>query len=621
MSEDSDSRPHTVSGDVLGEALDAVQDLVLVLDENGVVDEYTRTVVDVTGYDGTDLTGMHVADLVVDSDRDAVRNALATGRDAVEVTLSTRTGTEIPFEFRFSPLQTAEAARTAVFGRDITARVEDRRERNAHLNRMTDAFFALDEDWELTYVNEQARPILAAAMGEEDTDADLEGRHFWEAVPEARDTAFYETYTKAMEGQESMTLTEYYEPLDVWFEVRAYPSETGLSVYFRDITDRRRQQQSLERHERTLREIYDVTADPDRSFEAKVTYLLELGREVIGVDYGTLSRIEGEDYVFEYVAAADDTFTAGDVVPLAATNCERTASNAETLVLANIAEDAPQMAERAGYQEWGIACYLGAPVFVDGEVYGTFCFYDNEARTEQFSEWEVTLVDLMSQWVSYELTRQRTRERLKRQNEQLSQFTSIVSHDLRNPLNVVGNSLTLAAETGEDEHFERCRRSVERMEQLIEDLLTLGRAGERISDTEPVTLPAVVYGCWGTVPTDEATLVVDAEATFRADESRLRQLLENLVRNALEHAGPDVTITVGDLKDGFYVADDGPGIPDAEREQVFEAGYSTDEDGTGFGLNIVEKIATAHGWEVAVTDSEDGGARFEFTGIDRSSSE
>ena len=77
-----------------------------------------------------------------------------------------------------------------------------------------------------------------------------------------------------------------------------------------------------------------------------------------------------------------------------------------------------------------------------------------------------------------------------------------------------------------------------------------------------------------------------------------------------------MTVTVGDLPDGFYIEDDGPGIPQADREEVFAAGYSTASAGTGFGLSIVNRVAQAHGWDVRVTDGSDGGARFEITGVD-----
>ncbi|MFC4449989.1 ATP-binding protein [Halorussus aquaticus] len=93
-----------------------------------------------------------------------------------------------------------------------------------------------------------------------------------------------------------------------------------------------------------------------------------------------------------------------------------------------------------------------------------------------------------------------------------------------------------------------------------------------------------------------------------------RHLLENLFTNAVEHADGCVTVRVGGLPSGFYVEDDGPGIPEAEREQVFEAGYTT--DGIGFGLVFVAELADTYGWEYAITDGPDGGARFEFTGVD-----
>ena len=121
---------------------------------------------------------------------------------------------------------------------------------------------------------------------------------------------------------------------------------------------------------------------------------------------------------------------------------------------------------------------------------------------------------------------------------------------------------------------------------------------------------------WETVDTHGATLVTQADTILIADRSRLHQLIENLIRNAIEHGGEAVTVTIGDRANGFYVADDGPGIPVNERDEVFETGYSTREDGTGFGLNIVREIVDAHGWGIAVAESAEGGARFEITDVD-----
>ncbi|MFB6177415.1 MAG: ATP-binding protein, partial [Halobaculum sp.] len=507
-------------------------------------------------------------------------------------------------------------------------------ESSSVLDRMTDAFFAVADDWTISYLNDEAASVLSAAMADsetEDLDGDpsarrqqIEGRNLWRAIPDAVGTVFEREYRAAMTSQEARSFEARYDPLDTWFEVRAYPSDSGLSIYFRDITDRREREAALAERERVLSEMYEVSADVDRSFDAQVEELLDIGREVLGVSYGTLSRIDGEDYVFEVISADDDSIQAGDVVPVSATNCERTAATEETLVLGDVAADAPELTDKDGFSEWGVVCYLGAPVIVDGDVYGTFCFYDDEPRTDGFSEWEITLVDLMAQWVSYERTHTETRQRLQwknaqleRQNQRLEEFVSIVSHDLRNPLTILDGWLEQAEATGDPDHFERCYDAVERMETLIDELLTLAKAGEQITELETVDLADLAEESWDGVETAEGTLTVESTRTIRADRSRLQQVFENLLRNAVEHAGPDVHVTVSDTDDGFAVADDGPGIPEENRSEVFDAGFSTGDAGTGFGLKIVRQVADAHGWTLDVTESPEGGARFEFGDVER----
>ena len=100
-----------------------------------------------------------------------------------------------------------------------------------------------------------------------------------------------------------------------------------------------------------------------------------------------------------------------------------------------------------------------------------------------------------------------------------------------------------------------------------------------------------------------------------ADGTHFQRLLENLFGNAVHHAGPEVSVTFGTTADGFYVADDGPGIPPEQRERVFERGV-TGGNGTGLGLDIVSEVAGAHGWTVDVGESEAGGARFDVTAVE-----
>ncbi|WP_226006422.1 PAS domain S-box protein [Natrinema salinisoli] len=224
----------------------------------------------------------------------------------------------------------------------------------------------------------------------------------------------------------------------------------------------------------------------------------------------------------------------------------------------------------------------------------------------------------ITNWVGFQedITDRKEQERkLRRQNDQLEEFASVVSHDLRNPLNVAEGRLELLREECESEYLDDIAWAHRRMNDLIDDLLTLAREGERIRHPERVDLAALARDCWRNVEATRATISTDLARPIRADRRRLQQLLENLMRNAVEHGGEDVSITIGELADGFYVADDGPGIPEREREEVFDMGYSTSTDGTGFGLAIVEQIADAHDWAIRVTDGDRGGARFEIRNV------
>ncbi|GAB3416332.1 hypothetical protein GCM10027435_13510 [Haloparvum alkalitolerans] len=225
-----------------------------------------------------------------------------------------------------------------------------------------------------------------------------------------------------------------------------------------------------------------------------------------------------------------------------------------------------------------------------------------------------TTAELTLSRLEHERELVRQRDELDRQNERLDGFASTLTHDLRNPLNVATGRLELARAEfeGDSEHLDAVARAHDRMRTLVDDVLALARDGTRIESTERVALAEVVEACWEGVDTADASLRVETTREIRADEGRLRQLLENLLRNAVDHVGPAVTVTVGDLSDGFYVADDGPGIDPADRDRVFEAGFSDESSGSGLGLHIVQQIAEGHGWSIEVGESEDGGARFEI---------
>lgn len=237
---------------------------------------------------------------------------------------------------------------------------------------------------------------------------------------------------------------------------------------------------------------------------------------------------------------------------------------------------------------------------------------------------------------------ERRGKELERQVERLEEFASVVSHDLRSPLTVAKGHIQLirAEHDLDSDHLSHIEFAHDRMGEIIEDSLTLARGGSEVTEPEPVELQSVASRAWQTVGGGDG-LVVDDEVTVSADPDRLQRILENLFRNSFEHASGDaqrsldnpveaaaqmpdgsgrkndevdVTVTIGTLDDenGFYVADDGPGIPPDDRDEVFEAGVSGAEMGSGLGLAIVRRVAEAHGWVVSVTDGSEGGARFEF---------
>jgi signal transduction histidine kinase len=247
----------------------------------------------------------------------------------------------------------------------------------------------------------------------------------------------------------------------------------------------------------------------------------------------------------------------------------------------------------------------------------------NWLATGAFGGFLVGVYDARKRALADELRREReevaAREReLSREVERLERFAGIVSHDLRNPLTVAAGRLDLARDARESEHLAAAADALDRMDAIIDDVLTMARDGRDVPETErePTSLADCAAECWENVVTADATLVVEGDLVVEADRSRLHALFENLYRNAVEHGGEDVAIRVGplDAGAGFYVEDDGPGLPD--QADLFDPGVTTADDGTGLGLAIVREVVSGHDWEVRAVDGTDGGARFEIAGVE-----
>jgi len=482
-----------------------------------------------------------------------------------------------------------EVVSLLVSGRDVTERKERERELQqyeSYLEGSSDIITVLDESGTVTYQS----PAVERILGHE-TDA-LVGQHGFDYIhPDDEERAFEAFADLVAEPGSTVTVECRFRTADDewrWLEIRGtnrldHDAIEGVVTNNRDITERIARERELEETNALLSTLIETLP---------VGILAEdESRNVLIVNERLLELFD--------VSSSPDGVIGAD--------CERLAADlSETFVEPErfVARIADLVGQRDSVRDEELALQDG--------------------RTFARSYEPIELTDGVGHlWVYRDITDRKDRERaLTRERDRLDEFASVVSHDLRNPLNVAQGRLEFVREECESEHLETIATALHRIERITADVLWLARGGRDIGALSAVVLDAAVDGSWELVADDAARAELRYAsdggplATIEADDDRLYQLLENLLRNALEHGDEDVVVTVGALEDGFYVEDDGPGIPEAEREDVFDAGYSTKEAGTGFGLSIVEQIAEAHGWEIRVTESSEGGARFEITGVE-----
>jgi signal transduction histidine kinase len=349
--------------------------------------------------------------------------------------------------------------------------------------------------------------------------------------------------------------------------------------------------------------------------------IVELSRvnEVIREVLTVLIRADSHETVYEEVTGTLVATRAYEGAWLG----RRTGAGLETLAVAgSVGEQDPAVIDADGVTVTApddTDTRRKAIVPIDGESRALVLVTD---RREAFSETERNVLRELGETIHYSLdaitaheTLEEREAALAAKTERLSAFASVVGHDLRNPLSVASGNLELA-KSGDTERLDTVESALDRMAELIDDVLALAHEGGRSIAVERVSLASVAQAAWDTVETHDATFEGPDDAVILADRSQLGRLFENLFRNAVEHGGRSVAVSVETTETGFTVADDGPGLPQDESESLFELGVTNSDSGTGLGLAIVENIADAHDWSVAVGASDSGGARFEITGVE-----
>ncbi|WP_135806532.1 PAS domain-containing protein [Halorussus marinus] len=504
-----------------------------------------------------------------------------------------------------------EIVRIVGIARNVTEQVERERDletTNERLESLIEAtpltVMEIDTDGTVVRWNDEAEQMFG--WSREEVLGELNP-----IVPDERQAEFASHRQRALNGErirgkEIRRETKDGEELNLLLSVAPITDPDGeissILAVLEDITE----QKQLEAKLRSLQETAQRLSGAQSSDEIGAI-AIDAAVEILGFDLTAIWESADQSDALVPLAASDATEDAIDELPRleAGESLAWDAFEQSDLRVYDDLQAEPALDESASDLVSGLFVPLG-----EFGLLGV-----GTPEKDAFSETDADLFRILGATVEAAFARASREVQLQRQNERLDEFASVVAHDLRNPLSVAKGFLDVVGETGELEHLDRIESAHDRMERLIEDLLTLARGESTVTDPERVDLRSVTTEAWGYVDTDEATLTVaDGVPTVVGDGSRLTQLFENLFRNAVEHGGAAVTITVGplDAAEGFYVEDDGEGIAPEKRDEIFDYGVTSTEGGTGFGLSIVADIAAAHGWTVSVTDGSDGGARFEF---------
>jgi len=628
---------------------EASPDAILLVDHDGRITYANARVTDLFGYEPADLLGEPIEILVPESVRDehiAQRDAYIATPEArpmgvnLELSGQRKDGSKFPVDVSLSPIETDGNREFMAAVRDISEQEALRTKYLTILEAVPDAVLVADaETGEIIEANQQVTELTGYEP------AELVGEPQTVVHPSGEEAAYRELFENHVGSGQSI-FTQFPDGSDVYVETKAggrVPVEINAHVFelqnrqliagvFRDVTARKeyeRQLQALHTATRWLMEADDN--------EAIAQLVADAASAILGYEHNVVRLVD--ETSLRAVAVTEQAETELGERPAYPVDGDSPVSRAYRSGEPIRYDDVRSLEDDHDRGEAHAAMYL--PL---GE-HGVISIVDPE--TGAFDQSDEDLAFVLSLNAEIALNRLAYERNLERQNERLDEFASVVAHDLRNPLNVAQGLLATAQTESDLDHLAELDDALDRMAGIIDDVLTMVRCGYDLESIDALAFGDVVTSCWDTVATADASLEIEADGQLFADASRIRNLFENLFRNAVEHGstspasntrqdavehgstspasnarqdavehgGKGVTVTVGLVEDGFYIADDGPGIPPDERDRVLEPGWTTNPDGTGLGLNIVREIAQAHEWDIDVTESAAGGARFEFSGV------
>lgn len=366
-----------------------------------------------------------------------------------------------------------------------------------------------------------------------------------------------------------------------------------------------------------------------------------------GLDFGIVSRVEGDSYVIEHVFQPDGAgLEVGQEFPLGDTYCAITLEARDVVSIDEMRSS--NFSGHPCYRAFQLESYLGVPLRVDGEVYGTLNFSAPDARVKGWTETDRQLVLMLARWVEGTISQDRMRRRLSStlqqldvanreltaRNADLESFARHASHDLQAPLQNVSAMAKILTEDLHDGHPERVaedarviQREVDRMSELVRALLDFARTGRAEIGRELIRLndcvDAALDSLQQVIEEADAVVVVGDLPSAPGSEQLLTQVFQNLIGNAVKfrrrESAPRVEIQ-GRAAGGAVevtVTDNGIGIDPAQTETIFapltRLHGPADFKGTGLGLAIVRKIVGRHGGDVTVESAPGEGSTFRLT--------
>ncbi|MFC7230855.1 PAS domain-containing protein [Saliphagus sp. GCM10025308] len=483
-----------------------------------------------------------------------------------------------------------EIERVVTTGEDVTSLKERERELETELGeifgRVSDAFYAVDEEFRFTHVNERAEELL------QHSEDELIGKTFGEVFPSAAEIdEVWEAFHTALETQEGTSYELYYETFDFWIEANLYPSETGISVYFRDVTERKERERDLEESERRYRTL---------------------------AEYFPNGLVTLFDHDLEYTLAAGQGFNRIPVKP----------DDLEGRPFHDVWPDETVADLEPAFQAALDGEEESVEVEYEGREWVLHAVPITDERGDVFAG--MTMAQDITERLEYQQKLEEAIEQLEVSNERLEQFAYAASHDLQEPLRMVSSYLQLIErrygddldEDGE-EYLAFAINGADRMRNMIDGLLEYSRVETQGDSFEAIELEAVfdnvLHDLQFHLEESDAEVHLDDLPRVEGDVNQLRQLFQNLLSNAIEYSGdePPRIYVEADCRGNeriISVRDEGIGIEADNQERIFEVFqrlHSRDEYvGTGIGLALCQRIVERHGGRIWV-DSEPGeGATF-----------